>query len=188
MKERRKRRGAVLVWFVFIIPLMLLILLATTDFAGASLAKIELKNSVDAAALSAIKTWGQRGPTAAAMEASVLIAANAQTSGILSRAVAASATGPDADVTATTVTFGVLRTVRGRHIFTPGGSAGEADLPPNACVAVSRTVVVPSLGGNWLGVAFGPYAITAQSFARLSPQNRSPQLVAIDDVKTESVR
>lgn len=179
------RRGAVLVWFVFVIPLMLLLLLALTDFAGASLAKIELKNTVDAAALSAIKTWGTRGATAAAVDANTLIIANTQTSGILSRALTTPADAPDDDTTNTVVTFGVLQDLGGRHLFVPLRGSEAAAMTGNLCVSVKRTVVVPSLGGNWLGLSFGPYAVTAESFARLSPLERLPQLVAVDGVAWE---
>uniref|UniRef100_A0A7C2JZ47 Putative Flp pilus-assembly TadG-like N-terminal domain-containing protein n=1 Tax=Schlesneria paludicola TaxID=360056 RepID=A0A7C2JZ47_9PLAN len=171
------RRGAILVWFVFVIPLMLLILLAVTDFAGASLAKIELKNAMDAAALSAIKTWHEQDKTLAVSDVEELCAANFSGSGILSRSAVASEPG---QASSPLVTFGVLQDSGEQHVFIPVGDVEPAQAA--RCVAVGATMQVPSLGGAWLGIALGPYTVTAESYARISPEQGTPQLVSIDAV------
>jgi|GEM_PF-6274316 len=182
------RRGAVLVWFVFVIPLMLMILLALTDFSGASLAKIELRNASDAAALSAIKTWDRGDIVVAASDAEAILMGNIQTSGILSRAVTESLARDDLSSTATVVTFGTLTTRNGVASFTAGIddlallSAGADTIDRQRCVLVQKTLHVPSIGGTWLGVSFGPYTVTTESFARISPHHHLPQLVFVDAV------
>lgn len=190
----QKRRGAVLVWFVFVIPLMLMILLALTDFSGASLAKIELKNATDAAALSAIKTWSRGDLIAAAHDAETVLMGNVSSSGILSRSVSESLNQPERDSTATTVTFGTVSTLHGVARFRAGAQdpallATTADSEiQQCCVLVQKTLHVPSIGGSWLGVSFGPYTITTESFARISPDHKTPQLVFVDVIDEENVQ
>lgn len=188
---RGPRRGAVLVWFVFVIPLMLMILLALTDFSGASLAKIELRNALDAAALSAVKTWDRGDIAAAAHDAEAVLMGNIQTSGILSRSVTESLARDDLPSAATLVTFGTLTTTRGVSRFTPGidnpallTTDGDT-LQRQRCVMVQKTLHVPSIGGTWLGVSFGPYSVTTESFARISPHHKTPQLVFVDAIASE---
>ncbi|MBI1348148.1 hypothetical protein GC163_17880 [bacterium] len=188
----RQRRGAVLVWFVFIIPLMLMILLALTDFSGASMAKIELRNAVDAAALSAVKTWDRGDLAAAAYDAEAVLNGNIQSSAIMSRAVTESSTQTDLPSIATVITFGSVTAKNGQSVFTPGNLdpmmlVGEGDtLACQRCVMIQKTLNVPSIGGTWLGVSFGPYTVTTESFARICPRQNTPQLVFVDVIASES--
>lgn len=193
----RRRRGTVLVWFVFIVPFMLLILLALTDYAGMSLARVQLKNAVDAASLSAVKSWEGNGSTAALQDAELVFAANpviAQTlGGDNPHARALVVTDPllDTDLaTALTGTFlGYVADVGGQHVFHDLSIAADLPLPTDAslsrCVCVRKTVQVSSMTRHWLGLELGPYTITVESFARLSPDLGQPQLVHVDALASE---
>ncbi len=192
------RRGTVLVWFVLIVPMMMLILFALTDYATMSLARVELKNAVDAAALSGVKSWTQQGASAAERDAEVIFAANTVISPITSPAasgIGASGVTRVAEVRETTAGADVATAISGiflgyvedsdsRHIFHDLSSAADLALPTDVtfarCVCVRKTIQVASLTSNWLGVSLGPYVITADSFARVHPETGEPQLVFVD--------
>lgn len=57
------RQGVVMVWSLLLIPVVAVMIIMLTDLANIWLARIELKNALDAAALSAVKTWGEGGTT-----------------------------------------------------------------------------------------------------------------------------
>lgn len=191
------RRGTILVWFVFIVPFMLLILLALTDYAGMSLARVQVKNAVDAASLSAVKSWESHGSTAALQDAELVFAANpviAQTlGGDNPQARPLIVTDPVLDLdlaTALTGTFlGYVADVGGQHVFHDLSAVADLPLPTDAalarCVCVRKTVQVSSMTRRWLGLELGPYVITVESFARLSPEAGQPQLVHVDALASE---
>ncbi len=194
----KSRRGAVLVWFVYIIPLMMLLLFALTEYGTTARTGIELKNAVDASALSAVKSWNSLGPSAAWRDAGATFNGN----GVLgaSRALvtaAADRRSPDFAGPGAEVTFGILEDAGSQHVFHPIGqqqmrsdrlqsaakslfsktmSTGNGTL----CVRVRRSLVVAGIGGRWQQAAFGNYSVTAESFARLCPDRGVPQLVHVD--------
>jgi Flp pilus assembly protein TadG len=55
------RRGAVTLWVIAALPVILVAALVLIDVGRIWLGRIELKNALDAAALSAVKTWGESG-------------------------------------------------------------------------------------------------------------------------------
>lgn len=196
----RSRRGAVLVWFVFLVPLMMLILFGLTDYGAMTLARVQLRNATDAAALSAVKTWQQRGPQAAQADAVTILEANPVIQHTLWRGrgdgevVATSSAAADSPQvvadrrTTLVVRLGYLIDQSGEHHFVTLDEAGavEAAAIPGGvpCAWVQQTVTVQSLAQGWLGVSFGPYSTSAESFARLSPDAARPQLVFVDAVRT----
>ncbi len=192
------RRAAVLVWFVYIIPLMMLLLFALTDYGMTARTGIELKNAVDASALSAVKSWGSLGPAAAWRDAAATFNGNAVlgTSHALTTA-AADRASPDFLGKGAEVAFGILQDIGGQHVFHPIGQqemrsdrlqspamnqlektiAGRAG---TLCVRIRRSLVVTGIGGKWQQSTFGNYSVTAESFARLCPDRGVPQLVHVD--------
>lgn len=194
----RSRRGAVLVWFVYIIPLMMLLLFALTDYGTTARTGIELKNAVDASALSAVKSWSTLGPAAAWRDAGATFNGNAVlgASRTLTTA-AADRVSPDFLGKGEEITFGILQDIGGQHVFHPIGqqqmrssrlqSAAKdqfaetvADGAGTLCVRVRRSLVVTGIGGKWQQSTFGNYSVTAESFARLCPERGTPQLVHVD--------
>ncbi len=186
-----RRNGAVLVWFVCIIPIMLLILLGITDFGTAALARIELQNAVEAAALSAVKTWPKHGIPAAYRDAEVVFAANAITARKLGERTAAA----DDFIESTSTIFGFLDDTAGVFVFHPwSGGRNGADAadetgsiqPPGPsfayCVCVRKSVRVRGLAPVGASLSLGPYITTAESYARLCPERGVPQLVHVDGI------
>ncbi len=194
------RRAAVLVWFVYIIPLMMLLLFALTDYGTTIRTGIELKNAVDASALSAVKSWASLGPSAAWRDADATFHGNAVlgTSRALTTA-AADRGSPDFLGKGAEVTFGILQDVGRQHVFHPIGqremtsdrlkspamkpfAATVTDHHGTLCVRVRRSLLVTGIGGRWQQATFGNYSVTAESFARLCPDRGVPQLVHVDVV------
>ena len=194
------RRGAVLVWFVYVIPLMMLLLFALTDYGATARTGIELKNAVDAAALSAVKSWHALGPEAGLRDADAVFRGNAVLGSHRAlRSTAADTRSPDFLGHATEITYGLLEDRGGRHVFHPIGNstmtsdrwrlpaqralAAESIAPGSAvCVRVRRSLVMSGVGGAWQEAAFGDYSLTAESFARMDVEQGVPQLVHVDQV------
>jgi hypothetical protein len=197
---RTPRRAAVLVWFVYIIPLMMLLLLALTDYGATARTGIELKNAVDAAALSAVKSWHDLGPDSALRDADAIFHGNAVLGSHRAlRSTAADQQSPDFHGRGTEVTLGLLEDRDGRHVFHAIGmqtlTSDQWQLPAaqvfsnngaiptsSLCVRVRRSLVMSGVGGAWQEAAFGDYSLTAESFARIQFDRSVPQLVHIDQV------
>ncbi len=199
---RQPRRGGVLVWFVYIIPLMMLLLFALTDYGTTARTGIELKNAVDAAALSAVKSWHSLGQSAAWRDAGATFQGNA----VLGAARALKSTtsdqqSPDFLGRSTEVTFGMLEDRGGVHVFHPISAnmmqSDHLQLPGSSlvsqktdhrssslCVRVRRSVMMTGVGGQLQKETFGDYSITAESFARLCPDRLTPQLVHVDHISS----
>lgn len=195
-RRHQRRRAAVLVWFVYVIPLMMLLLFALTDYGATARTGIELKNAVDAAALSAVKSWGSMGPDAAQRDADAAFQGNAVlgTHRAL-RSTVADAQSPDFSGSLSEVTLGLLEVRGGRHIFHPLGTpsltsdrlrgpAREAfsTMSATLCARVRRSLMMSGVGQSWKEAAFGTYSITAESYARITDERTGPQLVHVDQV------
>lgn len=64
--RRGKRPGISTIWVIPSLPAVMTIVVMVVDVGRVWLARSELKNALDAAALSGIKTWGEGGTTAQA--------------------------------------------------------------------------------------------------------------------------
>lgn len=62
------RHGVATVWIIASIPAIACLLCVVLEFANLWMARVELRNALDAAALSAVKTWGEGGSTIAARQ------------------------------------------------------------------------------------------------------------------------
>ena len=62
-RRANSRRGIATIWVIVSMPALLTLLVVLIDVANVWLAKIELKNALDAAALSGAKSWGEGSTT-----------------------------------------------------------------------------------------------------------------------------
>lgn len=60
----RQRRGGVMLWAIAGVPMALAMLALVTDFGNLWLARVELENAVEAAALAGAQQWGDRADDA----------------------------------------------------------------------------------------------------------------------------
>lgn len=65
-RAAHRRHGVATVWIIASFPAMAVLLCLVLETANLWMARVELRNALDAAALSAVKTWGEGGSTAAA--------------------------------------------------------------------------------------------------------------------------
>lgn len=70
-RQRRARRGVYTLWTILFLPVILLLLVIAVDISHLWLARVELENSLEAAALAAVKQWGDSGSTDTAVARSV---------------------------------------------------------------------------------------------------------------------
>lgn len=60
-----QRRGAVTIWTILCIPLLVTVLVGVAEMNRLWQARVQLENAMEAAALAAVKEWGDRGGGAA---------------------------------------------------------------------------------------------------------------------------
>jgi len=58
MSIRRQRRGSATLWLIIWIPALMVLFIALTGVANLWLARVEVENGLEAAALAAVKNWG----------------------------------------------------------------------------------------------------------------------------------
>lgn len=157
------RRGSITVWLLIAMPVMLIMLLTVTAIGSLWLARAELTNLADAAALAGAKIWGDGADdstnrTAAHLAAKALAEANT----ILGTAPTVASNDNPANVNnndacPATITLGQL-----------SGTTFAADTVPaavseRACrVQVTTAVTVPFLGTTGM---VGPFTIQASAVA-----------------------
>jgi len=59
--RRRKRRGVAALWLILTLPVLLLLLAVVIEIGNIWLARVELENALESAALAAVKEWGDGG-------------------------------------------------------------------------------------------------------------------------------
>ena len=64
--DHRSRRGIATIWVLAALPVVLTLLVMIVDGGNLWVARTEIRTALDAAALSAAKTWGEGGSTAQA--------------------------------------------------------------------------------------------------------------------------
>lgn len=145
-----------MVYFVFLIPLLLLFLLGGAQAARQWQAKIELKNAVDAAALSAVKTWAESASTAQAqLDADAAFSANsvigqsyplvAATAALNGRTTAAAPSPTEPEIL-----FGSIEDVGGTFQFTSASTSAEIAAPFSVTVSAALVGDPSSNGGPQL--------------------------------------
>lgn len=186
-----RRYGIVTLWLLGTIPVILMFFGVLIDISRLWLAKVELKNATEAAALSGVQTWALNGDT--------------QTNRMLSRdeAIAAGEANwvvgqdPNAPANGTGVTISRNETV-GADANDNTSADGElvlgtldvtmdneflfrSDQSPSThtphAVRVQKVVAIYSIWANMFGVSYGPYSVQAMSVAAY--YNGEPRLVHV---------
>jgi hypothetical protein len=192
------RRGVSTLWIILTLPVVLCLLGVIVEGGNVWLARLELSNAVEAAALAGVDTWGDEAPPnnpmarhAARNRAVELFAANTirgQTfamspNGTMGMGMGMGASnnavcGDDPAVTGNIVMLGEI-----------GGLAGPSPYPFDATKALSAMasattdlgvrvqarVAVNSLAANWCGAPIGPFYVKAHAVARYD--NDRPKLI-----------
>lgn len=170
--HRPRRRGVSTLWLLLTLPVFLTLLAFTVNIANLWLARVELENSLEAAALAAVREWGDgRSPDAAKAVAVAYAAAN-PVRGII----------PASNFN---FVFGEIEETDGKLTFDPLGTRvcdpELDDFSGDFGVRVQATVPVSSLRAL-LGNSIGPYSVTATVTARYNFDEKRAWLVRVDQV------
>ncbi len=183
---RGARKGIAAIWVILAVPVVLVVLILVTDIAHLRLARIEAENALEAAALAAVKQWRDGGNTAAnrtAARQACLSFAAANT--VVGHPVALDANenqssgdaNDNASITGNVVLGAVAHTGGGWQLK-PATAPGRGK--PFG-VHVQATVPVNSLWGQFGGLTFGPYSVSAQATAYF-PEDGEPELIRINGI------
>ncbi len=177
-----RRRGIATIWIVLTLPALATLLVVLMDVSNVWLAKTELKNAMDAAALSGAKTWGEGGSTLTARLAA-LNASNTNT--VLGTTITLDiAEGGCANGNTSSsgeIVLGIINDPGTVLEFncntTPNCGAG---IPYG--VRTRKTLQISSVASSLFGFTIGPYDVTAESYARYACPSGPPQLVRVESV------
>lgn len=188
---RHTRSGAITLWMILVIPCLFAMLALLADVSRLWLARIELTNALEAAALSGVKTWAEEGNSPAnrsAARADALVAADANT--VIGQSASAPADAvpvtldanenPGADPNDNDSPDGELvlgALVESGFVFTfcsnlpPGGGREFA-------VRTRKTVTVHSIWTSLFGGTVGPYHVTSNAVAAF--RDGQPRIVHME--------
>ncbi len=60
-RSRQASRGAITLWLILLMPVLVILLLFVADIGQIWVARVELENAMEAASLAAVKEWGDNG-------------------------------------------------------------------------------------------------------------------------------
>lgn len=176
-QRRAARGGAVIVWVIVAMPVLAVAIVLLADVARLWVARVEFKNALDAAALAGVKTWGEGG-TFAQVRQDTNDAFSANTILGNSYSLNTSAGG------CTNQNHPSLEIVLGRAYIVGTQFHFDCNVTP-VCgssgdfgIRVRRTISISSISSSLLGLSWGPYTLTAESFARYPCPSGPPQLFA----------
>lgn len=181
---RSRRRGISTIWLILMLPAALCLLGVVVEAGNLWLARVELTNALEAAALAAVDQWGDAGVntpasrTAARIEGVALAAANTvSTQPVM---LLANGGGPapndNAAYSGNVVILGAYNPATREF----NGLLDPATAGYDLAVRARATVAVNSILGSYCGVSMSPFDITTQATARYD--GNQPKLVRVDTV------
>lgn len=173
-RRRPARRGVATLWTILMIPAVLCLLALILEVGNLWLARVELANAMEAAALAGADVWGDTGNLANARAAAVTYAAQNTVIGV--PVVVGANGGGTVNNTTCNGSVVILGRTNAAAPYTfdaniaPVGGQLEA-------VRVQATVSVTSVIGTLFGNILGPWNITAQASAVYT--GGAPQLINV---------
>ena len=179
-----RRRGVSTVWIIAAGPALLVLLVLVTDIGNLWRARVELETALEAAALAAVKQWGNGGggATPTARQVGVDYAA---ANGVQGNPVAIT-TNFDGSMMPMSnqnlscdgnLVFGVVTNAVSPYTVDAGQPGGPLD---DLAVKAQATAPVDSLWNNLFGVPIGPYNVTVQTTARYRVATARTDLIRVD--------
>lgn len=191
LDSRRSRRGVATLWTILTLPAFLLLLMFVVDAGNLWLARAELENAMEAAALAAVEEWGDAGGGATNTPRTIGVA-YAGANSVVGTAVTIGTNlgvvgvgNPNANQTCTlgmapptgNLIFGALTSLS--PVTFDAGVAPVCPALPHA-VRAQATVEVSSLFCNFGMAMLGPYSVSAAATARYDCATARPALVRVD--------
>lgn len=179
----QNRQGIAAFWVIAAAPCLVILLCVVIDVGRLWLARVELEDALEAAALASVQDWGesgggetlpsrQRGQALAAANVirgvPLVLDDNYDNSG---------SGGPNQnDSCAGDLVFGVITNSSPPFEFDAGVDGTTVD---TTAVRAQKTVQINSLCQNFLGIPVGPFDITAMSTARYDDNTGTTALIKI---------
>ncbi len=190
----RPRRGVVTLWTLLMVPVMLVLFAVVVEGVHLWLARVELENALEAAALAAVKEWaetpltvpiasgwtngartvGQQYAAANTInQTSVPIDANIGTFDPTSNPNENGPCGGD-------LIFGAIVSAP-PYVFASNLVPSCVVDEPDYAVRAQAEYTVPSLIGGFLGINFGgPFTVSAQTTAMYDCTSQRPRLIRVE--------
>jgi Flp pilus assembly protein TadG len=163
------RRGWTTLWLVIWLPVLMVLLCGLVAVANLWLARVELENALESAALAAVKEWGDADgdDTREARKVGALFAA------------ANTVRGQRLDLeTSGDFIFGEIDDSNPDHVVFIAGTTGHT--AAKLAVRAQASVQVPLMGLPFLG-ATGPSCVQAKATAVYDCHSRRVRLVRVDE-------
>jgi Flp pilus assembly protein TadG len=180
----RERRGLATLWLIVAGPALMTLLIFVADVANIWLARVELENALESAALAGVKEWGDAGfPDTQAARTVAVSYANANTivgtplviTDNYDNGGGANQNGPQTG----NLIFAAVTSASSPYNLNAGivGSCGGGG--NGGAVIAQSTAPVPSLADSLFGVPLGPYSVQSQATARYNCSNNQPELIRV---------
>lgn len=178
-RSYRARRGIATFWLILFVPVFLVLLGLVVNVANLWLARVELENGLESAALAAVKEWYVSGSTSTATSVGIAYAG------------ANTVRGQPISLTSGAFLFGAIYQAPPSDPICPNGIIFDATItpdcnptPPNPLahygVLVWANVTVPSIWSNVLGSGFPSGQVQSFVTAVYQCSDTEPRLIRID--------
>lgn len=163
----RRRRAIVALWVILVTPALMLMLFFVSDIGKIWIARIELENALEAAALAGVRTWGEAGggPTATARGVAIEYASvntvDGQSLAITSNLNALNPPNEN-NLPTGNLLFGSATQSGNNWIFDPG-TAPSCGSNRSYAIRAQATAPVTSFCNGFLGLPFGPYEVEIET-------------------------
>lgn len=179
-----RRRGSATLWLVIWLPCLLALFSVLLGVSNLWLARVELENAVEAAALAAAKEWGddQRGETLVAREVGVAYAAANHVRGggvVLGLNYQDAHPNQNRDAAGDLI-FGVIDDSDPDHIVF-NANVEPSGAEAKYAVRVEATVPLQPLGGVPFVGALAHYSVQAKATAQYDSLTRRVKLIRVDE-------
>lgn len=190
-RKSLRRRGISIVWLIVWLPVLMVLSSLVIDVANVWLARVELENGLEAAALAAVKDWAENSDNLQARQVGVAYAAFNKVRGkpiVIGPNHSAGGGLNENDacaITAGTPPTGnlIFGSVEGDDpvTFNAGAQPDCNATPPRPfAVRAQAQVAVPTLWASLLGDCVGPHCITVRTTAVYACPSGPPRLIAPD--------
>lgn len=178
----RRRRGVSTVWIIAAGPALLTLLVLVTDIGNLWRARVELETALEAAALAAVKQWGNDGGGATltarlvGVDFAAANSANGEPVSLMTN-YDVSLAMPNQNLSCDgNLVFGVVTDAISPYTVDAGESGGPID---DLAVRAQATAPVASLWSNLFGVPVGPYNVTVRTTARYRVATARSDLIRV---------
>jgi Flp pilus assembly protein TadG len=170
-------------WLIVALPVLLLLACLLVEIGNIWLARAELENAMEAAALAAVKEWGDRGggDTEMPREVGVAYAEANPVTGVPPAPFLSNRDGGDSpnqneDCTGNLV-FGAVTNAAVPYEFNAGVQPSCSGAP--FAVRARATVPVQSIGGRLSGMNWGMFSVSASAVAMYDCTTGRPRLIRV---------